>query len=60
VTDYLAGMTDRFCIRTFERLSIPVAFSPEALAAEEVIQAPVGHLELGATGRAAGGLEVGV
>jgi dGTPase len=28
VTDYLAGMTDRFCIRTFEALSIPVAFAP--------------------------------
>jgi dGTPase len=28
VTDYLAGMTDRFCIRTFEQLSIPVAFAP--------------------------------
>jgi dGTPase len=28
VTDYLAGMTDRFCIGTFERLSIPVAFAP--------------------------------
>jgi len=28
VTDYLAGMTDRFCIRAFERLSIPVAFAP--------------------------------
>jgi dGTPase len=28
VTDYLAGMTDRFCIRTFEKLSIPVAFAP--------------------------------
>jgi dGTPase len=28
VTDYLAGMTDRFCIRTFETLSIPVAFAP--------------------------------
>jgi len=28
VTDYLAGMTDRFCIRTFEELSIPVAFAP--------------------------------
>jgi dGTPase len=28
VTDYLAGMTDRFCISTFERLSIPVAFAP--------------------------------
>jgi dGTPase len=28
VTDYLAGMTDRFCIRTFERLSVPVAFAP--------------------------------
>ncbi len=27
VTDYLAGMTDRFCIRTFEELSIPVAFA---------------------------------
>jgi dGTPase len=23
VTDYLAGMTDRFCIRTFEQLTIP-------------------------------------
>ena len=28
VTDYLAGMTDRFCIRTFESLSVPVAFAP--------------------------------
>jgi dGTPase len=28
VTDYLAGMTDRFCIRAFEGLSIPVAFAP--------------------------------
>jgi dGTPase len=28
VTDYLAGMTDRFCLRTFESLSIPVAFAP--------------------------------
>jgi dGTPase len=28
VTDYLAGMTDRFCIRTFEELSVPVAFAP--------------------------------
>ncbi len=28
VTDYLAGMTDRFCIRKFEELSIPVAFAP--------------------------------
>ncbi|MFL5823968.1 MAG: deoxyguanosinetriphosphate triphosphohydrolase [Solirubrobacteraceae bacterium] len=28
VTDYLAGMTDRFCIRAFEELSIPVAFAP--------------------------------
>jgi dGTPase len=28
VTDYLAGMTDRFCIRTFERLTIPIAFAP--------------------------------
>ena len=28
VTDYLAGMTDRFCIRTFEQLSVPVAFAP--------------------------------
>jgi dGTPase len=27
VTDYLAGMTDRFCIRTFEELSIPAAFA---------------------------------
>ncbi len=28
VTDYLAGMTDRFCIRQFESLSVPVAFAP--------------------------------
>jgi dGTPase len=28
VTDYIAGMTDRFCIRSFEALSIPVAFAP--------------------------------
>ena len=26
VTDYLAGMTDRFCIRDFERLSVPRDF----------------------------------
>lgn len=28
VTDWIAGMTDRFCIRDFERLSVPVAFAP--------------------------------
>ena len=28
VTDHLAGMTDRYCIREFEALSIPVAFAP--------------------------------
>jgi dGTPase len=28
VTDYLAGMTDRFCIATFEALSVPAAFAP--------------------------------
>jgi dGTPase len=28
VTDYVAGMTDRFCIRAFEELSVPVAFAP--------------------------------
>jgi dGTPase len=27
VTDYLAGMTDRFCIRDFERLAVPREFS---------------------------------
>src|SRR5262249_14867805 len=27
VTDYLAGMTDRFCIRAFEGLTVPVAFA---------------------------------
>jgi len=27
VTDYLAGMTDRFCIRAFEARSVPVAFA---------------------------------
>ncbi len=29
VTDYLAGMTDRFCIRRFEALTVPRAFPPE-------------------------------
>ncbi|MFZ0044139.1 MAG: deoxyguanosinetriphosphate triphosphohydrolase, partial [Solirubrobacteraceae bacterium] len=28
VTDYLAGMTDRYCIRIFEKLTVPVAFAP--------------------------------
>jgi dGTPase len=28
VTDYVAGMTDRFCLRAFESLSVPVAFAP--------------------------------
>jgi dGTPase len=28
VTDYLAGMTDRFCIRAFEELNVPTAFAP--------------------------------
>jgi dGTPase len=28
VTDYLAGMTDRFCISAFEELNVPVAFAP--------------------------------
>jgi dGTPase len=28
VTDYIAGMTDRFCIRAFEGLSVPAAFDP--------------------------------
>jgi dGTPase len=27
VTDYLAGMTDRYCIAAFERLNVPVAFA---------------------------------
>ncbi|MGI8800801.1 MAG: deoxyguanosinetriphosphate triphosphohydrolase [Solirubrobacteraceae bacterium] len=27
VTDYIAGMTDRYCIATFERLSVPRAFT---------------------------------
>ena len=27
VTDYLAGMTDRYCIREFERLTVPRAFT---------------------------------
>ena len=27
VTDYLAGMTDRFCIREFERVTVPRAFT---------------------------------
>lgn len=28
VTDYLAGMTDRYCIKRFEELTVPVAFAP--------------------------------
>ncbi|HEX2017216.1 MAG TPA: hypothetical protein VGN69_11010, partial [Solirubrobacteraceae bacterium] len=28
VTDYLAGMTDRYCIRAFTELSVPDAFAP--------------------------------
>ncbi len=28
VTDYLAGMTDRFCIRAFEQLTVPASFDP--------------------------------
>ena len=28
VTDHVAGMTDRYCISQFERLSVPVAFAP--------------------------------
>jgi dGTPase len=27
VTDYVAGMTDRYCIRAFEALSVPAAFA---------------------------------
>ena len=27
VTDYLAGMTDRYCLRAFEAISMPVAFA---------------------------------
>jgi dGTPase len=28
VTDHVAGMTDRYCIRVFEQLTVPVAFAP--------------------------------
>ncbi len=28
VTDYLAGMTDRYCIQAFQALTVPVAFAP--------------------------------
>jgi dGTPase len=28
VVDYLAGMTDRYCIRRFEALAVPDAFAP--------------------------------
>ena len=28
VTDYVAGMTDRYCVRKFEELSVPAAFAP--------------------------------
>jgi dGTPase len=27
VTDYVAGMTDRYCLRAFEALSVPEAFA---------------------------------
>jgi dGTPase len=27
VTDWIAGMTDRYCIRAFEELSVPNAFA---------------------------------
>jgi dGTPase len=27
VTDYIAGMTDRYCIRAFEALAVPEAFA---------------------------------
>ncbi|HLL92896.1 MAG TPA: hypothetical protein VK252_08145, partial [Solirubrobacteraceae bacterium] len=27
VTDYLAGMTDRFCIREYSELQVPQAFA---------------------------------
>ena len=26
VTDYLAGMTDRFCLRAYEELAVPKGF----------------------------------
>ncbi len=28
VADHLAGMTDRFCIRAFEQMCVPIAFAP--------------------------------
>ena len=28
VTDYIAGMTDRFAVARFEALTVPVAFAP--------------------------------
>ena len=28
VTDWIAGMTDRFCIRSFEEIAVPAAFAP--------------------------------
>jgi dGTPase len=28
VTDHIAGMTDRYCIKRYEELSVPVAFAP--------------------------------
>ena len=27
VVDYIAGMTDRFCIRVFEELTVPESFA---------------------------------
>jgi dGTPase len=28
VTDHIAGMTDRYCIKRYEELTVPVAFAP--------------------------------
>jgi dGTPase len=35
VTDYIAGMTDRYCIRAFEELSVPRAFGAEPDGAQD-------------------------
>jgi dGTPase len=35
VTDYIAGMTDRYCIAAFEALTVPRAFGGVSLAATE-------------------------
>ena len=36
VTDYIAGMTDRYCIRVYEQLAVPHAFGLESRVSERL------------------------